>query len=116
MEISLQFLCYRVTPGLCRPTSVTRPGRAVAYRDAAGHTVVLPGLHQECTVANRSIIGTEKMWKCDLITVLTSSNLIVKVSASCIQYNSVHGHSLRKISLQRKPVDDEHIGFKLCLN
>jgi len=37
-------------------------GRAVAYRDAPGHTVAPSGLHQECTytVANRSITGTDR--------------------------------------------------------
>jgi len=63
--ISLIFICYRVTPVPCRPTSVTRRsdtadarGRAVVYQNASGHTVAPPGLHRESTVANRSINGT----------------------------------------------------------
>ena len=60
MKNSLIFVCYRETPGLCPPTSVTRRSdtlalplitRTVVYWDAPGHTVVPPELDKECTVA-----------------------------------------------------------------
>jgi len=72
MGTSLIFICYRVTPGFCRPTSVTRrvdtgalppmPGAEPlhAYRDSPRHTLAPPGLHRECNVANRSITGTDR--------------------------------------------------------
>jgi len=42
-----------MTQGLCRRC----PGQS--RRDAPGHTVAPPRLHRECTVANRSITGTD---------------------------------------------------------
>ena len=61
---ALIVVCYRETPELCRPTSVTRRsgdwgsavdtrGRTVVYRDAPGHTRThrsasgaTPGMHR----------------------------------------------------------------------
>jgi len=57
----LLFIYFRVTPGIFRPTSAADVwDEIVAYRDAAGQTVALPGQHREYTVANRSITGTDR--------------------------------------------------------
>jgi len=61
---SLIFVCYRETPGLCRPTSVIRRSDTVVLppnRGVSGHTVAPPDLQRECTVANRSITGTYRV-------------------------------------------------------
>ena len=65
-EISLIFVCYRETPGLYRPTSVTRRSgtgvfladarsRAVVYRDVPGHTVALPGMYERTRIPSRFV-------------------------------------------------------------
>jgi len=51
---------FRYPPYWHRGSAADYRGRTGVYRDAPGHTVAPLKLHRECTVANRTITGTDQ--------------------------------------------------------